>query len=109
MFAGRAGKAAWIMKSIMPAKKLNPKASRHDRLSRIFAQNLSRLRQAAGVKMYAAADALGVSKSTWSQWESGKRFPNGEMLAALADCLEVRPCTFLQDKDCDCSGEVHKA
>ena len=90
----------------MPAKKMNPKTSRHDRLSRIFAQNLARLRQAAGVKMYAAAEALGVSKSTWSQWESGKRFPGGTMLAAIADCLQVHPCALLKDPDTDC-GSLH--
>ena len=62
----------------------------------IFARNLIRIRQESGLKMYAAADALGVSKSTWSQWESGKRFPNGEMLAAIADCLAIQPDVLLK-------------
>ena len=106
LFAGRAGKGAWIIKPIMPAKKMDQRTSRRDRLSNIFAQNLSSLRQATGVKMYAAAEALGVSKSTWSQWESGKRFPGGTMLAAIADCLRVQPCALLKDPDMDC-GSIH--
>ena len=92
----------------MPARKSKPSASHRDRLYAIFAANLKRLRQEAGLKMYAAADSLGVAKSTWSQWESGKRFPNGEMLAAIADCLQVHSCVLIQEADCDCSGTVHK-
>ena len=57
--------------------------------------------------MYAAAEALGVSKSTWSQWESGKRFPNGTMLAAIAEYLEVRPFEFFQEIDVDESNTFH--
>lgn len=91
----------------MPARKSKSNAIHRDRLYATFARNLKRLRQRAGLKMYAAADALGVAKSTWSQWESGQRFPNGEMLAALADCIQVRPCVLLQDMDGDCHGLVH--
>lgn len=105
-YACNAGQAAWITKSIMPANKIHPTTTRHDRLSRILAHNLVRLRKAEGVKMYAAAEALGVSKSTWSQWESGKRFPGGTMLAAIADYLRVQPCALLKDPDMDC-GIVH--
>ena len=92
----------------MPARKSKSNAIHRARLYAIFACNLKRLRQEAGLKMYAAADALGVAKSTWSQWESGKRFPSGEMLAALADCLQVRPCALLHDMDGDFNGLVHK-
>ena len=76
----------------------------------IFARNLTRLRQEAGLKMYAAADALGVAKSSWSQWESGKRFPNGEMLAALAASLKIEPWELLKKPGCesDLTYNVHK-
>ena len=93
----------------MPARKTKFSKIQRDRLYGIFARNLARLRQAAGLKIYAAADALGVGKSTWSQWESGKRFPNGEMFAAIADCLHVRPCALLQEREGDCPRAVHKA
>ena len=99
--------AAGIPEPAMPARKSKPNTIHRDRLYAIFACNLKQLRQGAGLKMYAAADALGVAKSTWSQWESGKRFPSGEMLAALAVCLEVRPCALLQDMDGDCHGLIH--
>lgn len=88
----------------MPARKTKLSKIHRDRLYGLFARNLTRLRQEAGLKMYAAADALGVSKSTWSQWESGKRFPNGEMLAAIAECLRVRPCVILKDPDVYCGS-----
>jgi len=93
----------------MPGRKTKSSKIQRDRLYGIFARNLIRLRQEAGLKMYAAADALGVSKSTWSQWESGKRFPNGEMLAAIAISLKIEPCRLLGKMDCACEPYVHKA
>ena len=81
----------------MPARKTKPNAIHSDRLYATFACNLKRLRQEAGLKMYAAADALGVAKSTWSQWESGQRFPNGEMLAAIAASFRVKAFELLKD------------
>lgn len=61
------------------------------------------------MKCYAAAEKLGVSKATWSQWESGKRFPSLTMLGAIANCLEVHPCMLLRRKDSACftDAEVH--
>jgi len=88
----------------MPAYKMNPNKSRREGIYEMFARNLARTRKEAGLKMYVAADLLGVSKSTWSQWESGKRFPGGIMLAAIADCLSVQPCMLLKDTDLDCCG-----
>jgi transcriptional regulator with XRE-family HTH domain len=96
-------------KNIMPAQKSKIEATPHDRIYGLFGRNLLRLRLLKGLKMYAAADSLGVSKSTWSQWESGKRFPNGEMLLAIADCLGVEVCCLLKDKCRDCGMDVHKA
>lgn len=92
----------------MPARKSKTNAIHRDRLYATFACNLKRLRQQAGLKMYAAADALGVAKSTWSQWESGQRFPSGEMLAAIAICLDVKACLLIGASEC-CAPNVHKS
>ena len=92
----------------MPVRKTKTNAIHRDRLYAIFACNLKRLRQEAGLKMYAAADDLGVAKSTWSQWESGKRFPNGEMLAAITDLFLIEPCSLLKGEACSCAVIVHK-
>ena len=91
--------------SEMPVPKSKISLIQRERLYGIFARNLSRLRQEAGLKMYAAADALGVAKSTWSQWEAGMRFPNGVMLAAIADYLNTRPCKLLKESDGNCPCE----
>jgi len=81
-----------------PPEKQNPIPS----IAIAFARFLKRLRQQSGLKMYVAAETLGVCKSTWSQWESGKRFPSAEMLAAIAACLHVKPCLLLGAVDCKC-------
>ena len=101
--------AAGIPEPSMPARKSKSNAIHRARLYAIFACNLKRLRQEAGLKMYAAADALGVAKSTWSQWESGQRFPNGEMLAAIAVCLNVKACMLMGASECDCIPNIHKS
>lgn len=36
-----------------------------------------------GVKITSAAAELGVAASTWSHWESGRRFPSGSLLIEL--------------------------
>ncbi|HRV30151.1 MAG TPA: helix-turn-helix transcriptional regulator [Kiritimatiellia bacterium] len=91
-----------IPDSAMPARKTKSNTLHRDCLCAIFASNLKRLRQQSGLKMYVAAETLGVCKSTWSQWESGKRFPSAEMLAAIAACLHVKPCLLLGAVDCKC-------
>lgn len=99
--------SARVSNSAMPARKTKSNTIQRDQLYDLFSRNLKRLRQEAGLKMNAAADALGVGKSTWSQRESGERFPTGEMLAAIADCLQARPCTFLQETENDYTSKVH--
>ncbi len=82
---------------------------RGEPLGKIFARNLRQARMRAGVKSYAAAALLGVSKSTWSQWESCKRLPGIAMLEAIAGCLGIQPCELLRRKGagCDAESEVH--
>ena len=80
-----------------------PKASDlGDSLGVAFVRNLRQARVCAGIKCYAAADMLGVSKATWSHWESGKRLPSLTMLDALARCLNVHPCMLLRKKGSAC-------
>ena len=80
-----------------------------DSLGVAFVRNLRHARARAGMKCYAAADILGVSKATWSHWESGKRLPSLTMLDAIAHCLDVHPCTLLRRKGSACftDSEVH--
>ncbi len=40
-------------------------------------------RQLRGIKASNAAAELGVAASTWNHWESGRRFPSGQMLVHL--------------------------
>ena len=75
---------------------------RAESLAAAFARNLVQARIRAGMKSYAAADMLGVSKSTWSQWESGERLPRLAMLAAIAECLNIRPCELLRSETKTC-------
>jgi DNA-binding XRE family transcriptional regulator len=80
-----------------------------DPLCVAFARNLRQTRKRANMKGYVAADLLGVSKSAWSQWESGKRLPSLTMLEAIASCLNVQPCSLLKRKGpvCFADSEVH--
>lgn len=68
----------------------------------VFARNLVAIRKANGLKAYVAAVNLGVHKSTWSQWESAKRFPSGDMLALIAAYFHVSPCTLLCPDEIPC-------
>jgi len=38
-----------------------------------------------GIKASSAAAELGVASSTWNHWESGRRFPSGQLLVHLID------------------------
>jgi DNA-binding XRE family transcriptional regulator len=69
----------------------------------LFAANLTRLRAERGLSMKAAALSLGVAKSTWSQWESGQRFPSGWLLGLVAQLLAVAPCQLLAQSPDRCA------
>ena len=64
-------------------------------LTVVFAANLRELRRQRGVSIKRAASELGVAQSTWSQWESGKRFPPGLFVELLAAYFRVPPCRLL--------------
>lgn len=44
---------------------------------------LKQWREDKGIKVSAAARELGVATSTWTHWETGRRFPSAALLLAL--------------------------
>lgn len=54
-----------------------------------IARRIRECRARSGEKIGAVAKALGVSESTVSMWESGKRHPNPDHLEALARAYDV--------------------
>lgn len=61
----------------------------------IFAANLRQWRRAKGYPIKKCAVELGVAKSTWSQWENAKRFPDHRALQDLASYLSKAPCQLI--------------
>lgn len=54
-----------------------------------FNENLKEARKAAGLSQIAVAEQLGVAKSTYSLYESGKREPDVPKIKKLAEILGV--------------------
>jgi len=67
---------------------------------RRFTENLLRLRKEKRFSVRTAAQKLGVAESTWSQWESGARFPNTFFFDLIAQIFGVQPCQLLRDGGC---------
>jgi len=80
---------------------MEKKTKRHI-LSALFADNLNALRSERGLSIKRGAAELGVARSTWCQWEKGKRFPSGFFLGLLAEYFDVPPCRFLALQPDDC-------
>lgn len=55
----------------------------------VFAQRLKRLRIESGISQIKVAEQIGVSNTTLSQYESGKRMPCFDVLCALAKLYSV--------------------
>ena len=51
--------------------------------------NLRYLREARDMKQRQVADALGVSRSAYTNYEAGARCPDAEMLTKMADFFEL--------------------
>lgn len=60
-------------------------------ISKIFCQNLKRLRKLNGYSQEQVADFMGVSRVTYSHWELGDNEPAFETIAGLAKIFQVRP------------------
>lgn len=67
-----------------------------------FPGNLAYWRLQQHLSQKQAADKLGVAKSTWSQWESGKRTPSIFYLPLLGAVLKVPWCALLSPEPTDC-------
>lgn len=69
--------------------KLDPRQVRRD-----FCLKLTEWRRESGWSLDSLAVAVGVSPSTVSLWQTGKRFPNLENLIALGTVMSAPPCHF---------------
>lgn len=58
-------------------------------MSEKFCENLKNARLDRGITQVELASLLGVAKSTYSMYESGKREPNIQMIKKIADILDV--------------------
>ncbi len=59
-----------------------------------FGRKIRGLRQAKGMTQEELSEILEVSKSTVSQWETGKRYPNANMLVKIVLFFKVT-CNYL--------------
>ena len=62
-----------------------------------FATNLADRRTEHGWSIRLAAKKLGVAESTWSQWESGKRFPSPNFLNLIGILFATCPGMLIVD------------
>lgn len=56
---------------------------------------LRRYRDKADLSMHQLADRVGISKGFYASMESGKKWPNIDMLIRIAHALNVRPGELL--------------
>jgi len=54
-----------------------------------FSQNLKALRNRIGLKQAEIAEKVGITSSTWSNYEVGKSEPNTDVIVKIASALEV--------------------
>lgn len=54
-----------------------------------FNENLKNVREQKGMSQKDVAEKIGVAKSTYSLYESGKREPNVQTIKKIADVLNV--------------------
>jgi transcriptional regulator with XRE-family HTH domain len=66
----------------------------------ILAANLRRWRSVRKLPLKHVARDLGIAVSTWSQWETGKRFPPDDLLDLLANYMRVPVCHLLCPHPC---------
>lgn len=55
----------------------------------VFHENLKAARLKKGLSQQEVADMVGIAKSTYSMWETGKREPNLMKIIALTKILDV--------------------
>lgn len=68
-----------------------------DDLKDIFASNLERLRKQKNISMIELSEEIGVSQSTISDWENGKKMPRSGSIQKLADFFQVQKTELLSE------------
>ncbi|MBN1521012.1 MAG: helix-turn-helix transcriptional regulator [Candidatus Aureabacteria bacterium] len=63
----------------------------------IFGKNLKKLRLYAGYNQRQVAQKLGVSVSTISSWENGKKLPYGKNLQKVIDFFSITEADIFSD------------
>jgi len=58
-------------------------------MSNHFSNNLKTARKSKGLSQKTLAQMLFVSNTTVARWEKGTRLPDAEMIAKIAECLDV--------------------
>lgn len=66
----------------------------------VLGAQLRKWRQRKAVSLKAMAIDMGVSESTLSLWESGRRFPSADNLNNLSQYLGLPHCLLLCTDDC---------
>ncbi len=64
----------------------------------MISYRLAELRKAKGLTQQELADAIHVSRAACSQWETGRRRPEGDTMKRIADYFEV-PIDYLEGRD----------
>lgn len=76
-------------------------------MSENFFENLKNARLRKGLSQVQLAEQLGIAKSTYSMYESGKREPNMQTIKKIADILDVSTDELLgMDELCDYALQV---
>lgn len=70
-----------------------------DDLKDIFAENLQQLRGLKNISMTELSEAIGVSQSTISDWENGKKMPRSGSIQKIADYFGVPKTALLIKKE----------
>jgi DNA-binding XRE family transcriptional regulator len=80
----------WGISPTDPKNEMKSNAADHFFADRaLLGTRLKWWRSNHGFKIQSAAQALGVSTSTWGHWETGHSFPSGEMLLGLCRLMDL--------------------
>ena len=63
----------------------------------LLGNRIKELRESRGITQAQLADRLNVTRSTVANWEAGNRLPDLNMLARLADFLDIDTTVFLDE------------
>lgn len=64
----------------------------------IFAKNLSYYVERSGKMQIEIAEAIGVSKSAFTEWLKGRKYPRIGKIEALADYFGIQKSDLIEDK-----------